>query len=119
MAAGDRGGHRRRDAGSRRPGLVDLGKSIYTAPRVAWLSHLVGGFLFGFGMTLASGCGSKTLIRLGAGNLKSLVVLIVLGDLRVHDAEGAVRRVARERARSAAPRYERVRRRSIPICRAW
>jgi uncharacterized membrane protein YedE/YeeE len=29
-------------------------------------------------MTLASGCGSKTLIRLGAGNLKSLVVLVVL-----------------------------------------
>ena len=60
-------------------GLVDLGKSIYTAPKVAWASHLVGGFLFGFGMTLASGCGSKSIIRLGAGNLKSLVVLIVLG----------------------------------------
>jgi uncharacterized protein len=60
-------------------GLVDLGKSIYTGPRIPWLSHLVGGFLFGFGMTLASGCGSKTLLRLGAGNLKSLVVLIVLG----------------------------------------
>ena len=59
-------------------GLVELGKSIYTAPRVAWASHLVGGFLFGFGMTLASGCGSKLLIRAGAGNLKSLVVLIVL-----------------------------------------
>src|SRR3989441_8830461 len=29
-------------------------------------------------MTLSSGCGSKMLIRLGAGNLKSLVVLIVL-----------------------------------------
>lgn len=58
--------------------LVDFGKTIYTGPRVAWLSSIVGGFLFGFGMTLASGCGSKTLIRLGAGNLKSLVVLIVL-----------------------------------------
>jgi hypothetical protein len=59
-------------------GLADLGKSIYTTPRVAWLSHLVGGFLFGFGMTLASGCGSKLLIRSGAGNLKSMVTLIVL-----------------------------------------
>jgi len=59
-------------------GLVDLGKSIYAAPRVAWASHLVGGFLFGFGMTLSSGCGRKMLIRLGAGNLKSLMVLIVL-----------------------------------------
>jgi uncharacterized membrane protein YedE/YeeE len=59
-------------------GWVDFGKTIYTGPRIAWLSSLVGGFLFGFGMTLASGCGSKTLIRLGGGNLKSLVVLIVL-----------------------------------------
>jgi uncharacterized protein len=60
-------------------GAVDLSKSIYTAARVSWLSHIVGGLLFGFGMTLASGCGSKTLIRLGTGNLKSLIVLIVLG----------------------------------------
>ena len=59
-------------------GQVDFGKTIYTAPQVAWVSCLFGGFLFGFGMTLASGCGSKTLIRVGAGNLKSLVVLIVL-----------------------------------------
>jgi uncharacterized membrane protein YedE/YeeE len=60
-------------------GTVELSKSIYTAARVPWLSHIVGGLLFGFGMTLASGCGSKTLIRLGSGNLKSLIVLIMLG----------------------------------------
>ena len=59
-------------------GLVDIGKSIYTTAQVAWASHLVGGFLFGFGMTLASGCGSKLLIRAGAGNLKSLLTLFVL-----------------------------------------
>ncbi len=59
-------------------GLIDTAKSIYTAKEVRWVSCLVGGFLFGFGMTLASGCGSKTLIRVGAGNLKSLVVLLVL-----------------------------------------
>jgi uncharacterized membrane protein YedE/YeeE len=60
-------------------GLIDLSKSIYTGTKVAWVSAIVGGFLFGFGMTLASGCGSKTLIRAGAGNLKSIVVLVVLG----------------------------------------
>src|ERR1700676_2564553 len=59
-------------------GLIDLSRSIYTSKSVPWLSTLVGGFLFGVGMTLASGCGSKTLIRAGAGNLKSLVVLLVL-----------------------------------------
>ncbi len=60
-------------------GVIDLSKSIYTGSKVAWLSGIVGGFLFGFGMTLASGCGSKTLIRAGAGNLKSWVVLFMLG----------------------------------------
>ncbi len=60
-------------------GAVDLSKTIYTSARVSWLSHVVGGVLFGFGMTLASGCGSKSLIRTGGGNLKSLIVLIMLG----------------------------------------
>ena len=60
-------------------GIVDLSKSIYPGPNFTWLSYLVGGFLFGVGMTLGSGCGSKTLIRVGAGNLKSLVVYIFLG----------------------------------------
>jgi uncharacterized protein len=60
-------------------GVVDLSKSIYPSPNFTWLSYLVGGFLFGVGMTLGSGCGSKTLIRVGAGNLKSLVVTIFLG----------------------------------------
>jgi uncharacterized protein len=60
-------------------GAIDTGKSIYTVPRLMWLSHLVGGALFGFGMVLASGCGTKTLLRAGAGNLKSLVVFLTLG----------------------------------------
>jgi uncharacterized membrane protein YedE/YeeE len=59
-------------------GLIDTAKTIYTNGKVPWVSHLVGGFLFGFGMTLASGCGSKTLIRAGAGNLKSVIVLMFL-----------------------------------------
>ena len=59
-------------------GLVDLSKTIYTSPRFTWFSYLLGGLLFGIGMTLASGCGSRTLIRIGTGNLKSLVVAIVL-----------------------------------------
>jgi uncharacterized membrane protein YedE/YeeE len=60
-------------------GIVDLSKSIYPGANFTWLSYLVGGFLFGVGMTLGSGCGSKTLIRIGAGNLKSLVVYVFLG----------------------------------------
>lgn len=60
-------------------GLIDLSKSIYTGSNFTWLSYVVGGFLFGVGMTLGSGCGSKTLIRVGAGNLKSLIVYVFLG----------------------------------------
>jgi uncharacterized protein len=60
-------------------GWIDAGKSIYAGPRFIWLSNAVGGLLFGFGMVLASGCGSKTLVRIGGGNLKSVVVFAVLG----------------------------------------
>lgn len=60
-------------------GWIEAGKSLYAGPRFIWLSALTGGALFGFGMVLASGCGSKTLVRIGGGNLKSLVVFVVLG----------------------------------------
>lgn len=60
-------------------GMIDLTKSIYVRSNVTWLSYALGGFMFGVGMTLGSGCGSKTLVRLGAGSLKSLVVFICLG----------------------------------------
>ncbi len=58
---------------------IDLTKSIYVGANIPWLSNLLGGCLFGFGMVLASGCGSKTLVRVGGGSLKSLVVFIVMG----------------------------------------
>ncbi len=59
-------------------GQIDLGKSFYVRPNFTWLSYAVGGLLFGIGMTLASGCGNKTLIRVGGGSLKSVVVLLFL-----------------------------------------
>jgi len=49
----------------------------YRTPNLAWLRYVLGGLMFGIGMTLASGCGNKTLVRLGGGNLKSLVVLVI------------------------------------------
>lgn len=60
-------------------GTVDLGRSIYLTANLGWLGAIIGGLMFGFGMTLTGGCGNKTLVRLGAGNLKSLVVALVLG----------------------------------------
>lgn len=60
-------------------GSIDPTKTLHASPRWLWLSAAVGGLLFGMGMVLASGCGSKTLVRVGSGNLKSLVVLLVMG----------------------------------------
>ena len=60
-------------------GAIDPLKSFYTSNKFLWLSTIVGSTLFGFGMVLASGCGSKTLVRIGGGNLKSVVVFLVLG----------------------------------------
>jgi len=60
-------------------GLIEFSGSFYVRPNVTWASYILGGFLFGVGMTLGSGCGSKTLVRIGGGNLKSLVVFVFLG----------------------------------------
>ena len=49
----------------------------YRTANFAWIRYLLGGLMFGIGMTLASGCGNKTLVRIGGGNLKSLVVLVI------------------------------------------
>ena len=60
-------------------GMIDVDQAIYRTANFGWLGHILGGTLFGIGMTLASGCGQRTLVRLGGGNLKSLVVMLLLG----------------------------------------
>ena len=77
-------------------GLIDPSKTLYSSNRFIWLSALVGGLMFGFGMVLASGCGSKTLVRIGGGNLKSVVVFVVMGLAAFATLKGitAVLRVA-------------------------
>jgi hypothetical protein len=49
----------------------------YRTANFAWIRYLLGGLMFGVGMTLASGCGNRTLVRIGGGNLKSLVVVVI------------------------------------------
>ena len=61
-------------------GMVNLsGETFppYRTANFAWIRYLLGGLMFGIGMTLASGCGNRTLVRIGGGNLKSLVVLAI------------------------------------------
>ena len=59
-------------------GLIDLSKSVYQRPVLPWLSLLLGGSLFGVGMTIAAGCTNKNLVRVGGGSLRSVVVLAFL-----------------------------------------
>jgi uncharacterized membrane protein YedE/YeeE len=56
-----------------------LGQSLYLTSGFGWLGAIIGGLIFGFGMTLTGGCSSRSLVRFGAGNLKSVVVLLVMG----------------------------------------
>ena len=60
-------------------GLIDPADSFYTTRRFTPLAYVVGGLLFGVGMVLAGGCGSKSLVRAGAGSLKAIVVVCVMG----------------------------------------
>ena len=62
-------------------GMVNLSGTFppYRQNSLVWVENVVGGVLFGIGMTLASGCGNKTLVRIGGGNLKSVMVLGVIG----------------------------------------
>ncbi len=58
--------------------MVDLGKSIYLQPTFSAPVLFLGGLLFGYGMVLSNGCGSRALVLLGRGNLRSFVVVVVL-----------------------------------------
>src|SRR5688572_16308772 len=61
-------------------GIVALDKSMYLASaNLNWAGHILGGLTFGVGMVFAGGCPSRNLARAGAGDLRSLVTLVVLG----------------------------------------
>jgi uncharacterized membrane protein YedE/YeeE len=65
-------------------GKINLSGSTfppYRTANLAWMRNVFGGLLFGVGMTLGSGCGNKTLVRIGGGNLKSLVVLAIAATM--------------------------------------
>lgn len=59
-------------------GLVDLGQSIYLQPSFSAALILCGGLMFGYGMVAANACVSRALVLLGRGNLRSLVVVVIV-----------------------------------------
>lgn len=64
-------------------GLLDPALTAYGQPRLPWLSIAIGGFAFGLGMALVGTCAFGSLIRLGGGDLRALVTLLVFGLVAV------------------------------------
>ena len=87
-------------------GTVDLGKSIYLQPSFSTPLMFFGGLLFGYGMVLSNGCGSRALVLLCRGNLRSFVVVIVLGISAEMTLKGLIApaRIAMLQASQAAPK---------------
>ena len=63
--------------GLRAAGL-DLSASVHAASRLELGSLVLGGITFGIGMALAGNCAFGTLLRLGGGDLKALIVTLVV-----------------------------------------
>jgi len=60
-------------------GLAQITATFYHT--IAWnpLASIFGGLVFGYGMAMAGNCGFGALVRFGGGDLRSLVVVVVLG----------------------------------------
>ncbi|MDG1737454.1 MAG: YeeE/YedE family protein [Paracoccaceae bacterium] len=60
-------------------GFLDLGETYYYS--VAWmpLASILGGLMFGYGMALAGNCGYGALARLGGGDMRAFVIVLVMG----------------------------------------
>ncbi|TWB03997.1 YeeE/YedE family protein [Bradyrhizobium stylosanthis] len=60
-------------------GIVDLSRSIYLTSSIGLGGAIIGGLMFGIGMALVGTCGFGTLVRVGGGDLRAIVVFLVLG----------------------------------------
>lgn len=60
-------------------GILDPLQTTYIGPALPWFGVIVGGVLFGLGMALVGTCPFGTIVRLGGGDLRSFVVLLVFG----------------------------------------
>lgn len=71
-------------------GTIDIGLVAGALSPAGWAGSILGGIAFGFGMVLAGGCFSRNLVRLGAGSLKSLLVVLLAAPLAAAVWRGAL-----------------------------
>jgi uncharacterized membrane protein YedE/YeeE len=60
-------------------GLLDAGQTSYLSFAFNPFAAVFGGLVFGYGMALAGNCGFGALARLGGGDLRSFVIVLVMG----------------------------------------
>ncbi len=60
-------------------GLLNPDQSFYLSIRWMPLASILGGLMFGYGMALAGNCGYGAIARLGGGDLRSFVIVLVMG----------------------------------------
>ena len=71
-------------------GLFDPAQSTYVPTRVAWLSAALGSVVFGYGMALVGTCAFGSLVRLGGGDLRSLVSMLIFGAVAYAGLRGVL-----------------------------
>lgn len=60
-------------------GLLDLKQTLYLGRSWNPFANIIGGLLFGYGMALAGNCGYGALARVGGGDLRSLLIVLIMG----------------------------------------
>lgn len=65
--------------GSMATGLFDPTRTAYLSQHWNPLNSIIGGVMFGYGMALSGNCGYGALARLGGGDLRSFVIVLVAG----------------------------------------
>ncbi len=60
-------------------GALDPAQSVYHLAPFSPIASILGGLLFGYGMSLAGNCGFGALARFGGGDLRSFVIVLVMG----------------------------------------
>lgn len=60
-------------------GLLNLDQTLYLS--LSWnpIASIFGGLVFGYGMALAGNCGYGALARVGGGDLRSLLIVLIMG----------------------------------------
>lgn len=100
-------------------GALNPALSNYVPSAVPWFAILLGSTLFGLGMALVGTCGFGSLIRLGTGDLRSLIVMMVFGAAAYATLRGILAPLRIDGLESIAVRVPGAVQGDLPSVMAW